>query len=163
MNLRKLTTAIYKTLQDEELLRLLYYAPKQSGDNPLDIKKSDIFALTQVKKVEIINNHILTAPNFDSFDKAPISRLIYYAGDSPNNRNNYLYADQQYNFDIYTHYTIQNMDRRLEWISDRINEIFFEKHVEGIGKTKFIRRYPINAPKNYVGYRLIYEFCLQNY
>lgn len=160
MNLRELTDAVNTVLLDEELLRLLHYVPKGSGDDPLSSKKQNILSMPSYQKWEIINNHLMTAPNFNDLDDVAISRLVFYAGESKGS-NNYLYANQQFHFDIYTHYTIENIDRRMEWICDKLNEILFRKRIGGIGKTVFIRRYPIVASKGYVGYRLIYEFCLE--
>ncbi len=148
---------------DEELLRLLYHFPVDIFDNPLDVNKPNILDMPDDEKFEIFNDKIMTAPKFDGFDKSPMSRLFYYAGDGRSTRNNYLFSKQEFNFDIFVHQEIENTDKRLEWICDRVNELVFNKSIVGLGKTLFIRRYPVKAPVNYVGYRLVYEFCHENY
>lgn len=167
MKLREITDKINDVLLDEELLRLLCYAPENASDNPLSPSKPDILTIANQKdKWELINNHLMTAPNFYDLDKLPLSRLVFYAGNGKIAKDNHLFTNQLFHFDIYTHYTIENLDRRLEWISDRVNELLFLKKIGGIGKALFITRHPIistSLPTGYVGYRLVYEFCMESW
>lgn len=162
MNLRDYTYKIQNVLVDEELLRLLYYTPKNILDNPLDEIKPNILTKPDKEKWEIINDCIVSALKTDDFKTDPKSRLIFYPANGYGG-NNYLFSNQQYHFDIFTHFTIENADKRLEWICDRINDLLFDKLIAGIGKVKFIQRHPVNAPSDYVAYRLVYEFCQENY
>ncbi|AZV43724.1 hypothetical protein BAOM_3115 [Peribacillus asahii] len=163
MNLREYTYKIENVLMDEELLRLLYYMPKNVLDNPLDTAKPNILDKPTKDKWAIFNDKIMTASNFNGFDTSPICRLFYYAGNGRSAKDNYLFSKQQFHFDVFVHQSIENTDKRLEWICDRVNELVFNKSIAGLGKTLFIQRHPVSAPVNYVGYRLIYEFCHENY
>lgn len=166
MKLKELTEKVNEVLLDEELLRLLCYVPTNANDNPLSPSKPDILTIdNQQEKWKLIKNHLMTAPNFYDLDDSPISRLVFYAG-SAKGSENYLFANQLFHFDIYTHYSIENLDRRMEWISDRVNELLFLKHIAGIGRALFVTRHPIvstSLPAGYVGFRLVYEFCIDNF
>lgn len=163
MNLREYTYQVENALIDEELIRLLYYNPKNILDNPLDTNKPNILDKSEELKWENINKHIMTAPTFDGMDKFATSRLFYYPGTGRSSKDNYLFSRQEFNFDIFTHQSIENIDKRLEWICDRVNELVFNKTIAGFGKTLFVTRYPVKAPINNVGYRLVYEFCQENF
>lgn len=164
MNLREYTYKIENVLMDEELLRLLTYNPKNVLDDPLDPNKPNILDKPDKEKWSIFNDKIMSALNLDGFDKSPLSRLFYYAGRGKSSKSNYLFSRQQFHFDVFTHQSIENIDKRLEWICDRVNELVFNKEIAGFGKTLFVDRYPIASPVvNYVGYRLVYEFCHENY
>lgn len=167
MNLKELSDSVNGILLDEHLLRLLCYAPKSAIDDPLSPSKPDILTMKdQRAKWELIKYHLMNAVNFYDLDSNAISRLVFYPGNGKGAKQNYLFANQEYTFDIYTHYTNQNLDRRIELISDRINELICNKRIAGIGKTLFLARHPIvstSLPNGYVGFRIIYEFCLENY
>jgi hypothetical protein len=142
---------------DEQLLRLLYYLPSTALDNPLDTNKPNILTMPEKEKWEIINDRIKTIPKVDDLDLKPVCRLLFFPGDR-GNTNSYLVADQQIVIDIMVHFAYEDVDQRLEWLCDRINELLFDKNRTGMGKTLFEYGRVINAPQGYVGYKLVYSF-----
>lgn len=161
MGLRKYTLDIVNLLSnDETLLRLLYYYPKNALDDPLDSNKQNILDMDIDTRTAIIDNRIVTAPKFDDLDNEdnPICRLLVYPGIGRSYSNDYMVANQEYNFEVYVHFDYENADRRMEWICDRINELLFDNWITGMGKVYFKTRRPKPAPANYIGHQLIYEF-----
>lgn len=150
---------VEKILLDEQLLRLLHYSPQHRLDDPLDDTKSDILTLPDEEKWKIIDYNLVSAPKFDDMVNEKLCRIFYYAGEGRPTNSNYKYANQEYVFEIFVHYDYQIIDKRLEMICDRLNELMSEKRVPTtIGKTLFKRRFPVNAPQGYLGFKLIYEF-----
>lgn len=162
MSLRKHSKDIEKILiNDETLLRLLYYKPQNRLDDPLSLTKSNI--LDMANKWDIIDDRIVSAPKFEDLETGtePKCRLLFYPAYGRSTNNNYLFSNQEYKFEIYVHFDYQ-IDKRLEWISDRINELMFNQRITGHGKVEFKDRRDVSAPKNYLGFRLIYEFLSGN-
>jgi hypothetical protein len=149
---------------DETILRLLHYKPENRLDDPLDENKPNILDMVdEDKKWELIDDCIMTAPKTSDLEKKPKCRLFVYPGVRRPTNDNFLFANQQFNFDVLTHADFQNMDLRNEWICERVNELIFGKRIAGLGKVLFKGGQPINAPKDYQGYRLVYEFASENY
>ncbi|MED1863231.1 hypothetical protein P4V41_07165 [Fictibacillus nanhaiensis] len=148
---------------DEIILRLLHYKPKNRLDDPLDPSKNDILSKDEDEKWDIIDAHIMTAPKISDLEKKAMCRLFIYPGVRRPTDKNFLFANQQFNFDVLTHSDFQNMDLRNEWICERVNELVFGQRIAGLGQVLFKGGQPINAPKDYQGYRLVYEFASENY
>ncbi len=163
MKLKDFSIEIEKLLKDEELLRLLHNKPKHRLDDPLDINKPNILAKPIDELWGLIDFHLVPAPKYDDLEQNQICRIFYYAGDGRSTNTNYLFSNQEYTFEVLVHYDFQIMDKRLEMICDRLNELIFDKRIGGIGKTLFKRRHPVNTPNNYLGFRLVYEFCNENF
>jgi hypothetical protein len=140
---------------DEELLRLLHYKAKNYSDSPLDTSKPNILDIEEVKRWTIIEDVIKTTEKTNDLDDKKMCRLLFYS-DSRTNTDNYLLASQDMIFDIVVHIDIDEIDLRLSWICDKVNELISGKSVTGIGKTFFKYGGNMSAPKGYVGYRLIY-------
>lgn len=160
MNLRKYSMDIEKLLvEDETLLRLLIYKPSNYLDNPLDTTKPNILDMPVDDMWKLIKDRVVSAPKFDDLDAGEEKcRLLFYPSNGRPQNDNYLYSTQQYTFDIFVHFNYQNIDKRLEWICDRVNELVFDKRITGMGKVAFKDRGKLSAPNNYLGYRLVYEF-----
>lgn len=164
MELEKYSREIFKALNsDETLLRLLHYKPISKLDNPLDPTKPNILEKQADEKWTIIDDCIVNAPKISDLEATSKSRLFYYAGYGRGSNNNYLFSNQEFCFEVFTHYDFQMMDRRNEKICDRLNEILFGKNLAGLGKFLFRERHPVKAPKDYLGYKLVYEFTSENY
>ncbi|MGE7092067.1 hypothetical protein ACQKII_11565 [Lysinibacillus sp. NPDC048646] len=157
----------YKSLKDDEkLLRLLYYMPKDHLDDPLDESKLDI---SKLPEKDLIMNNILVIGDKTSDLKmdANFSRICLYTG-SRTPQKHYLkntnqFTDnpysstQQYIFDIYTPHAINNVDFRLDWLGEVLNEVLFHEDIEEFGDLRFHSGIPIlNTPEGFVGYRWIY-------
>lgn len=163
MNLKDFSIQVEKILIDEDLLRLLHYKPLNRLDNPLDESKTNILDKPVDDLWELIDFHLVPAIKIDDLVENQICRIFYYPGNGNPTNSTYLFSNQEYIFDVLVHNDFQIMDKRLEMICDRMNELVFNKRIGGIGKTLFKRRHPINTVKNYMGFRLIYEFCNENY
>lgn len=163
MSLRQYSMDIEKLLIDETLLRLLYYKPQNYLDDPLDASKENILDKPSDEKWEIIKDRIVSAPKFDDLDKIEKCRLLVYPHIGRSTRSNYLFANQEYSFDVFVHFDYQNVDKRLEWICDRVNDLLKNFSVTGFGKVLFKDRGKLSAPNNYIGYRLTFEFISENY
>lgn len=150
---------------DEELMRLLYYPPEDVVNkipDPLSPKLPDVLKMDSKKKNQIRNNHVVKTSKTDDLETQKICRVYVYAGNRiPERDKNYSYvmAEQQIKIDVIVHDDFENEDIRMERILDRLNELLCLNNVTGIGKTDFVDGRPIlNAPKNYIGYQVIYRF-----
>jgi hypothetical protein len=162
--LEKYSKDIYSIfINDEILLRYLYYNPTSRLDDPLDTSKDDILSKNADDFWAIVDDVIKTAPKTSDLVENVKSRLFVYAGYGRSNSSNYYFSDQEYEFDILVHADNQSKDFRTEKIHDRLNELLFNKRITGLGKLKFKSRQPINAPKDYLGYKLVYTFSSENY
>lgn len=163
MNLKDYSIEVEKILMNEELLRFLYYTPKNRFDDPLDNLKPNVLDMPEDELWDIVDNHLIPTIKVDDLEKEPICRVFYYAGVGRSSNTNYLFGNQEYVFDVFVHNDFQIRDKRLELICDKINDLIFNKRIGGIGKTLFRKKSPIGAPKGYMGFRLIYEFCNESY
>lgn len=145
---------------DEELLRLLYYPPENGNDvvDPLDVSLPNIMDKDIEEKSEIINKRIMKSNKFKDLENDSICRLYVYAGNRRPN-SNYLSADQEIVIDIICHSDFENGDLRSTRISDRLNQLFCQEHLVGIGKMDYVVGRQINAPYEYTGYQVIFTYC----
>jgi hypothetical protein len=159
MSMRKSMSDIYKIfINDETLLRLLYYPPKNLATNtpdPLSPTLTNILDMPLDEKWAIIDDRILLTPKTDDLT-TPKCRLLFYAG-RRTTTSNYYYANQEIICDILVHFDYEK-DQRSMWISDRINELLVRERITGIGKMDYIGGGQIRAVDNYVGYQNKYEF-----
>lgn len=157
MKMRENMQDIFKLISsDETLLRLLYYKPVDAIDNPLDDFKEDILLMPELEKWAIINDRIKTTKKTNDLDDVPKCRILFYSG-SRGSTNNYLLANHRIIFDVIVHYEYEEVDLRLSWICDRINDLLSNSKITGIGKLNFVSGENLQVPNNYVGYRLVYS------
>lgn len=160
MRMRENLKAIYKVLvNDETLLRLLYYPPEdiETGEliNPLDPTLPNI--LDRKDKWDIIKDRIKNTPTFYGLDdESEICRIYLHPADR-HNTYNYALADQVIKIDAFVHHNINDIDMRLSWICDHVNDLIYDRRITGVGKIKFGGGRPIPAPEAFVGYELTYE------
>jgi hypothetical protein len=147
---------------DEDLLRLLYYAPSNLVTNtpdPLDISLQNILDMDEETQWAIRDERIkLTDKTDDLTPDKPICRLFIYPGRRSPSRGNFLFANQEVVIDILCHNDYENSDLRTTRIADRLNELFVSERITGIGTMDYLNGTPINSPKEYVGYRHVYNF-----
>lgn len=161
MTMKENIQDIYKTLTvDETLLRLLFYQPVNASDDPLDPTKENI--LDKTDKWAIIMDRIVTAPKFDDLDDKIKCRLLLYHGHGRKS-SNHLFTRQEFCFEVFTHFNFDNVDQRLSWTCDRLDELMERKRITGFGNMMSKDRRPTSAPKNYIGYKLVYEFYNENF
>lgn len=112
--------------------------------------------MSEDEKWKIINDRIKTTSKTDDLDNNRKCRLVFYSG-SRSHSNNYKVSEQEIVFDILVHFDYENVDFRMSWICDRINELLFDERVTGIKKITFEGGRPIPSVANeYVGYKLSY-------
>jgi hypothetical protein len=145
---------------DEELNRLLYYKPEDVGNDvldPLDVSLPNIMDMDLEQRSEIINKRIRKSAKYTDLETDEICRLYVYAGlRSPN--GNYKTANQELRIDILCHSDFENGDLRSLRISDRLNEMFCQSRLVGIGQMDFVGGRQINAPYEYTGYQVVFEY-----
>ncbi|WP_249650873.1 hypothetical protein, partial [Lysinibacillus sp. D4A3_S15] len=52
-------------------------------------------------------------------------------------------STQQYIFDIYTPDSVNNIDFRIDWLGEVLNEVLFQEEIEEFGDLKLISGLPI--------------------
>lgn len=158
---------IYSLLNNnEKILRLLYYIPKDQFDDPLDPSKMDVSQLPE--KSRIIEKLLVKGEKIEDLEvEHKLCRICLYSGPRDPQKtflkrtnqvtdNPYL-SNQQFIFDIYTPIDVNNMEFRLDWIGEALNEALFENDTENFENLRFQCGIPIvNTPKGYIGYRWIY-------
>jgi hypothetical protein len=159
LKLRESMLKIYGVLvNDETLLRLLYYKPSNFNDDPLDPSKPDVTSLPN--RWDITKDRIkksIVTHDLDTSD--PKCRILMYPDKRRPHNNSYAYSDQYVNLDILCHHEYDEVDFRMSWICDRINDLMFNKRIAGIGKIEYYSGGAIGVHKDgYVGFRLIYKF-----
>lgn len=161
MSMYKNFTDIINVLNfDEDLLRLLYYSPANLVTNipdPLDRSLQNILDMDEEVQWNIRNERImLTDKTDDLVPDNPICRLFIYPGKRVGNE--YVFADQQIIIDILCHHNFENGDLRSTRIADRLNDLFVNEKITGIGKTKYVNGTPWGSPKEYTAYRHVFQF-----
>src|SRR5690625_1227435 len=159
VSMRQSIRDIYQTfLNDEELLRLLYYPPENLAENrpnPLDESLPNILDMDLDKLWSIRDDTILLTSKTDDLDVEPKCRLLFYAG-RRTPTHNYLVADQTIVCDILCHFDYER-DQRSRWISGRVNELIVRSRVTGRGEVDYVRGEPISDAKKYIRERHTYE------
>lgn len=151
---------------DEKLLRLLYYLPKDPLDDPLDESKVEI---SQLPNKDLILNNILVIGDktSDLIIDSAFCRICLYTGPRTPQKHylkttnhfteNPYSSTQQYIFDIYTPNTINNVDFRLDWLGESLNEALFHEDLIEFNELRFHSGMPLlNMPDGFVGYRWIF-------
>jgi hypothetical protein len=109
------------------------------------------------QKAEIINKRIMKSAKYKDLENDKICRLYVYAG-RRNPNGNYLTADQELTIDILCHSDFENGDLRSLRLSDRLNEMFCQSRLVGIGQMDFVGARQINAPYEYIGYQVVFTY-----
>lgn len=146
---------------DEELNRLLYYSPEDVGNDvldPLDESLPNIMDMDLEVKSEIINKRIMKSSKYKDLENDKICRLYVYAGGRRPSNSNYASANQELVIDILSHSDFENADLRSLRISDKLNQMLSQSRLVGIGQMDFVGARQINAPYEYVGYQVIFEY-----
>jgi hypothetical protein len=158
MNMRGNLMDIYTILTtDETLLRLLYYSATSLNDSPLSTSKANILSKSMSEKWDIIEELIKKTDKTNDLTIESRCRVCTYMGNRRSTNNNAV-ANQQVVFDIYAPIEWDDIDFRLTWICDTINDLFSGQRITGLGKTENNVGGKITAPSGFIGYRLIYDF-----
>ncbi|WP_341302246.1 hypothetical protein MHB44_07730 [Lysinibacillus sp. FSL H8-0500] len=167
MKIVKNLTEFYHTLvNNEKLLRLLYYIPMDPSDDPLDPLKMDVSQLPE--KDHILSKLIVIGDKTNDLAPETHCRICLYTGPRMPQKNyvksqnqytdNPYSSTQHYIFDIYTPVSITPIDFRLDWLGEILNELLFQESIEEFGDLRFHSGLPIpNVPQDFIGYRWIYS------
>lgn len=159
MKMKENLTRVYRTLiEDEDLLRLLYYKPVNQLDDPLSDDKDNVTDMPTDDRWKIIDDVVKKTAKIQDLDSDRKMRVLVYLSRRVPEGGNFWVSNQNLVIDVVVHTDFDGMDFRMSWICDRINEILFNNHVAGTGKLKFVTGDNISTPDDYVGYRLVYSF-----
>lgn len=158
MNMHDYLAKIDEILRnDVDLWKLLYHKSTHFDDDPL--KKENILELPPKEMFDIVNLRLKHTPVTKDLADIEINRIIFYPAPRRPQSQNYMVATQEINFDIFCHRDFNDVDMRLAKICDRVNEIFSNKHITGMGKVAFVDGRPFTLiEQGYIGYTLIYAF-----
>jgi hypothetical protein len=141
----------------ENLKRLLWYPPADiltDTPDPLSPTLPNI-SLNDEFNWQVIEDRILTTSKSDDLVDDPKCRLYLYLGDVNSTGHRY-YIKQDIVIDILWHESFDN-DLRFDSISQTLKSLLVGKQITGIGKMEFYDGMPIGSPKNYSGYRFIFQ------
>lgn len=151
---RLLKSAYTELINDEKLLRLLFYP---ADTNPLDKELPNIKDKPEYEMWKIINKHILTSSKSRDLEEERICRLYLYTGRTGRSRRSMFTTRQEIVIDVFCHIDYER-DARSGQIDSRLSELLFRKHLDGgIGEVDYGAGYEIAAPRDYEAYRHIYE------
>lgn len=149
-------------IASENLKRLLWYPPEDlltDTPNPLSPELPNL-SDDEYLNWKVIEDRILLNSKSDDLVDDPKCRIYLYLG-SRNRTNNPMYVNQEIIIDVLWH-ELFDMDLRLESISETLQQLLVGKYVTGIGKMSYDDGFPINTPKNYSGYRHIFQVGSSN-
>lgn len=149
---------VFKVLIGSETLkRLLWYPPENilhGTPNPLSSELPNISSDEELNW-KVIDDRILKKSKSDDLVDNEKCRLYLYLGSRDRTNNNSI-ASQKIIIDLLWHDKFDE-DGRSELVEDELRRLLVGKRVTGIGKMKYYDGDAINAPKNYQGYRHVYE------
>lgn len=159
MGVRENFREILKVFRNnEELLRLLKYPPKNIAKNikdPLDPTLPNILDIDQDWSIR--DKLIIPKSKSDDLEGQAICRINVYAGERIPTSHNYQLANQDMIIDVFTHDSFE-IDYRSLWISDKLNDLLVNNRVTGITKMKYGGGRKLDAPPTYTKYRHFYVF-----
>ncbi|MCM3387331.1 hypothetical protein M3649_04180 [Ureibacillus chungkukjangi] len=157
-SMREVIGNVYQRLiNDEELLRLLWYKPRNSvNKDPLDTSLPNI--IDSDDYWDIVNERVLLTNKTDDLEGKELCRLYISSGQRrANGRNDYM-ATQRIIIDSFVHEVYQG-DLRSEWILDRLLQLLALEYVEGsLGKFDYVKSDPANAPSQYQRFVHYFEY-----
>lgn len=157
---RTIINSTYNLLiENEELLRLLYYPPQVTTNDlsPLDKKLGDLTTIKDSDYWSIVDNHIMRTSKSDDLEEKSLCRIYLYSGKIRASTRNFRGSKQEIILDVFVNYDYES-DQRMEWITEVLSDILMESRVSGgLGVVDYGRGYDFNAPKGYQAYRHIYE------
>lgn len=140
---------------DEHMLRLLYYNPLDKDGDYVDFTDENlpnILDKPELELEEIRENHIRKSQKLDKIVESKRTVIFIYYGKSKPVYRNHLLVKREVVFDILSHNDF-SFDYRIEEICDRLDTLFSNKRVAGIGITMNSISFQIEAPKEYLAYR----------
>lgn len=143
---------------DEHLLRLLHYNPLDENENFVDFADENLPNITELPEDEydeIVFDHIRTSQKTDDIEEYKKTVVFIYYGKSKAKFGNHSLVDREIIFQILSHNDFSFADR-IEEICDRLDTLFVNKNIAGLGKTRLANSFPREAPKEYLAYEQKY-------
>jgi hypothetical protein len=142
---------------DEKLKRLLWYPPENILTNtpdPLSPTLPDI-SNDDDTNWKVIEDRILRTSKSDDLADEPKCRVYLYLGDVVPTSHS-VYVKQNIVIDVLWN-EVFDIDQRSNSIALCLKDILVNKYITGMGKMMYEDGNPINSPKNYSGYRHIFQ------
>lgn len=147
---KDLSLIIGKILENQRLLKLLYYTEKDCLKAP---------NLTQEQIYSMINKQIKIVPKIDIEKDCPIYIIITFDNYTPNPTNP-EFRDCTINFDILCHpdhWNLGNFQLRPHKIAGELDAMFNKQKLTGIGDTYFLTCNNLVLNDDLMGVSLIYR------
>jgi hypothetical protein len=144
-------------MRSETLKRLLWYPPEDILTNtpdPLSLTLPNI-SDSENFNWKVIEDRILINSKSDDLADVPKCRLYLYLGDVHPTGHRY-YIKQDIVIDVLWNELFDN-DLRFDSISQTLKSLLVGKQITGIGKMEYYDGMQIGSPKNYSGYRHIFQ------
>lgn len=148
-------------IQSEELKRLLWYPPEDLATNTPPPLSADLPNISDDEELnwKCIEDRIMLNSKSDDLVDSEKCRIYLYLGTRrPSNR---VFSEQEIIIDVLWHEKFEE-DFRFDSITKTLGKLLVDQRITGVGRVRYSDGRPINAPKNYQGYRHVYEFGSQN-
>lgn len=144
-------------INDENLKRLLWYPPENILTNTPSPLSPTLPNISDDEELNwtVIEDRILVNSKSDDLVDEPKCRIYLYIGDVHPTGNRF-YIKQDIVIDILWE-ELFDTDLRLDSITQTLKSLLVGKHITGIGKMEYYDGMPIGTPKNYSGYRHIFQ------
>jgi hypothetical protein len=144
-------------ISSETLKRLLWYPPQDLLSNTPDPLSPEIPNISDYEQLNwrVIDDRILLNSKSDDLADEPKCRIYLYLG-GRNATSNPYYFNQEIIIDVLWH-ELFDADLRFDSIGKCLNDLLVGKRITGIGKMEYLDGTNINTPKNYSGYRHVFQ------
>lgn len=143
---------------DEILLRLLYYLPKDAHNPaPLSDELENILEMNGEEKWNIIEERIVIGEKTSNLEDIELCKVYISMGRRRPHLGNMLLVKQEIIVSINTHENYSS-DARLDWIKERINLLLLNKRVAGIGGLDLASGDPRVASRQYQRYDMVFVY-----
>jgi hypothetical protein len=144
-------------INSENLKRLLWYPPENFLTLTLHPLSPELPNISDDEELnwQVIDDRILLNSKSDDLATEPKCRLYLYLGDVHSTNNRY-YVKQDIVIDVLWHEAFDS-ELRFDSITQTIKSLLVDQYITGIGKMEYYDGMQINSPKNYSGYRYIFQ------
>ena len=158
-SMREALNNIYQVLiNDEELLRRLYYPPmNRDNPEPLSDELENILDMEDEKLWSIQDDRIALGEKVSDLEGKELCRIYLSLGRRRPMFGNSLHTSQEVMLSVYIHENFNDM--RMESISDRISELIALERFGGTyGQLEYAKGDPRVAPRQYSRFDHLYVF-----
>jgi hypothetical protein len=144
-------------IASENLKRLLWYPPEDILTNTPSPLSPTLPNISDDEELNwrVIDDRILLNSKSDDLVDEPKCRIYFYLGDR-NKTDVRIFENQEIIIDVLWHKLFDN-DMRIDSISKTIDSLLLNQRITGWGRMQFSDGHVISTPKNYQGYRYIYQ------